>query len=207
MSFFVSKNKARFLFLVQIAFIASSASWNHLASFWFIIVFPVFFALAGGALANNRKWFLTYLTLSTGTYLLHFPSLGIFGGIVRLFLALGAFFILFREIINHCFTKPDVPRKDRILAGITGYLATGLFWFFAIHVVSEVNPEAFLNQITSLPPTLAEELYLSFVTLTTLGYGDIIPISPTAKVTALLTTLTGVLYLAVFISALIGNKD
>ena len=47
--------------------------------------------------------------------------------------------------------------------------------------------------------------YFSYVTLTTLGYGDIVPISPLARSLAVLEALTGVLFLAVLISRLVGS--
>lgn len=57
-------------------------------------------------------------------------------------------------------------------------------------------------------PERAEEgdfLYYSFITITTTGYGEILPISPSARRLASLQAVTGTLYLAVFIAALLGR--
>ena len=47
-------------------------------------------------------------------------------------------------------------------------------------------------------------LYLSFVTLTTLGYGDITPVSQTARMLTTLEAIVGQLFIAIFIARLIG---
>ena len=52
--------------------------------------------------------------------------------------------------------------------------------------------------------TAAEMVYYSFVTLTTLGYGDIVPVSPSARALATLEALTGQLYLTVLVARLVG---
>ena len=50
-------------------------------------------------------------------------------------------------------------------------------------------------------------LYFSFTTLTTLGYGDITPVSYTAKMWAMTEAMMGVLFLAVMISRLVSHFD
>ena len=49
-----------------------------------------------------------------------------------------------------------------------------------------------------------EMIYYSFITLTTLGYGDIVPVSPSARSLATLEALTGQLYLTVLVARLVG---
>ena len=50
----------------------------------------------------------------------------------------------------------------------------------------------------------AQMVYYSFVTLTTLGYGDIVPIAPSARALATLEAITGQLYLTVLVARLVG---
>lgn len=52
--------------------------------------------------------------------------------------------------------------------------------------------------------TRAFHLYFSFVTLTTLGYGDIVPATPLARILAVLEAATGVLYIAITVARLIA---
>ena len=72
--------------------------------------------------------------------------------------------------------------------------------------IIDLQPNAFLNQITGKPPNPTDLLYFCFVTLTSLGYGDIIPITQPAKIITMLTALSGVLFLAIFSSSLISRN-
>ena len=49
-------------------------------------------------------------------------------------------------------------------------------------------------------------IYFSFVTLTTLGYGDIVPVSASARMLATMEALMGQLYLAVLVARLVGMQ-
>ena len=204
MNFLSSENKSRFLLLVQLALILSSLTWATMADFWLSFVFPIAFALSGAVMAHSKRWFFNYLAFAGSAFLLSYLENGPDVGILQLCSISGAFYLLLREITRHSFFKPEVPHTDRMIAGVTGYLTIGLFWFLWIVVASRIDDGAFINQATSSIPVLSDQLYFSFVTLTTLGYGDIVPVSDFAKVVVIFTSLSGVLYLAVFISALIG---
>lgn len=52
----------------------------------------------------------------------------------------------------------------------------------------------------------SDAAYFSFVTLTTLGYGDILPITPIAKVFAYLEAIIGVFYMAIVVSSLVSSS-
>jgi voltage-gated potassium channel Kch len=52
--------------------------------------------------------------------------------------------------------------------------------------------------------TRASHLYFSFVTLTTLGYGDIVPATPLARMLTVLEAATGVLYIAITVARLVA---
>ena len=48
-------------------------------------------------------------------------------------------------------------------------------------------------------------LYFSFVTMTTLGYGDVTPVSSTAKSTTIIIAIAGQLYLTILVAMLVGK--
>ncbi len=54
-------------------------------------------------------------------------------------------------------------------------------------------------------PQFSEYLYFSFVTLTTLGYGDVTPVSHLARSMAVLIAVTGQLYMTILIAMLVGK--
>lgn len=89
---------------------------------------------------------------------------------------------------------------------VSVYILIGLTWASVYAIVEMVDPGSFED--TSLPgaamtfPTL---IYYSFVTLATLGYGDIVPMTQEARGLVIMEVLTGVLYMAMLISRLVGT--
>jgi len=49
-------------------------------------------------------------------------------------------------------------------------------------------------------------IYFSFVTLTTLGFGDLLPVSPLARFLVYMEAVTGVFYMAIVVSSLVGAR-
>ncbi len=96
---------------------------------------------------------------------------------------------------------------DVIYGAIAVYLLLGLTWGSTYTYLESVHPGSFQVAYTteaSGQPGFSELLYYSFVTLTTTGYGDIVPLTSQARSLAFLEAVSGVLFMAVFISRLIG---
>lgn len=101
--------------------------------------------------------------------------------------------------------EADTVDSDVLLAAVTAYLVLGTL-FVPIYTVLEVaSPGSFsINVGTYEIVGWQNFLYFSYATLTTLGYGDITPISPVAQSLAITETITGVLYTTILISRLVG---
>lgn len=104
--------------------------------------------------------------------------------------------------------------EERIFASLSLYLLFGVFFSLIFAVIEESMPGSFHYQDTLLPNTVARPLlqlfYFSFVTLATLGYGDVVPISGPAKGMAILEAVIGQMYLVVVVSRLVslyGQSD
>ena len=91
---------------------------------------------------------------------------------------------------------------DTIVGGISIFLLIGDLWFLLFEIVYLLDPEAFLASTRTI--NSFDLLYFSFTTLTTVGYGDISPISPLAKVLTNLEGICGVMYPAILIGRLVG---
>jgi len=95
--------------------------------------------------------------------------------------------------------------RDRLAAAICVYMLIGVTWgmFFAL---LEITAPGSLSAGLKSPGSDVEQeaMYFSFVTLTTLGYGDISPISPPARTLAILEAILGQIYVAVMIARLVG---
>ena len=94
-----------------------------------------------------------------------------------------------------------------IIGSVALYLLIGLIWSIFYTIILEISPEAFAG-IEAGPwyDNMSATTYFSFVTLTTLGYGDISPTKPMAEVVVVLEAITGMFYLAVIVASLIGSK-
>jgi hypothetical protein len=94
-----------------------------------------------------------------------------------------------------------------LCAGLSGYLLLGLLWVPAYVLVGALNPAAFaLTAGTDVGATMDgfHAFYFSFVTLCTVGYGDVIPVSKIARMLAVLEAIAGLFYVAVLISRLVA---
>ena len=96
---------------------------------------------------------------------------------------------------------------ELIFGAVSAYLLLGVAWGFLHTLVELLQPGAYLVPRELNPDGIlnnADFLYFSFTTLTTLGYGDITPVTSQARSMVILEAVTGVFYLAVLISRLIG---
>ncbi len=103
--------------------------------------------------------------------------------------------------------RPGKVTVNRVVGGIAGYLLIGLVWTYAYQLLEERIPGAIhygaggAARISRQPSDL---IYFSFVTLTTVGYGDVQPVHPAARSLAVAEALVGQLYVAILISSLVG---
>ncbi|MBJ21775.1 MAG: hypothetical protein GY910_15225 [bacterium] len=113
-------------------------------------------------------------------------------------------------LLNSLIQANEVSR-DTIVGGICVYLLVGLCFGMAFLAIADLQPGAFVSQSEALVPSLADTsalatqlLYFSFVTLTTLGYGDITPVHDMAQMLAVAEAIVGQLYLTIFVARLVA---
>lgn len=107
----------------------------------------------------------------------------------------------------------DIVQSPRITAssvsgGVAGYLLMGLAWAYSFALLELFAPGSFLRRGDALAGGergLQELLYYAFVALSTLGFGDITPVTPPAEGFSILASVTGQLYIAILIAALVGR--
>jgi hypothetical protein len=107
--------------------------------------------------------------------------------------------------------RAEEVSRDTVIGGICVYLLIGLCFALFFIVLVDLSPNALLQQGESLvrsnsdPSAYATTLlYFSFVTLTTLGYGDVTPVGEMARMVAVAEAIIGQLYLAVFVARLVA---
>ena len=119
-------------------------------------------------------------------------------GIYGLFFGSAALLIL-RSILQTSRVTADTVR-----GGICVYLLLGYFWALLYSIVYTLDPNAFSGVLVTATSHL-RALYFSFVTLTTLGFGDVVPVNKIASVLTILEALVGQMYPTVFIALLING--
>ena len=98
---------------------------------------------------------------------------------------------------------------ETIYAAICVFLLMGILWATLYALIGRLEPGAFSTSTGDAPGMGSgvgslTSLYFSFVTLTTLGYGDVTPVTAAARMTAALEALTGQVYLVVLVARLVG---
>lgn len=91
-----------------------------------------------------------------------------------------------------------------IFESINGYLMMGIMYSTWVAVLIYFSPHAY-NGIDPASVNLQEVFYFTFVTMTTLGYGEITPDIPIARSLAILISTSGQLYIAIIIAMLVGK--
>ena len=111
---------------------------------------------------------------------------------------------LFREIF-----KTKIIDSHIISSAISIYVLVGIFWYLLFMFLLMIDPDSFYIRNFNPEMVSIDMIYFSFTTLTTLGYGDITPVSYTAKMWSITEAMMGVMFLAVMISrvvSLFGSK-
>ncbi len=92
-----------------------------------------------------------------------------------------------------------------IVEAINGYLLVGIGFAILVNMFSSEFPGAFNFSINSSVEHVYDSVYYTFVSMTTLGYGDLLPVTPAAKSLALMITLCGQFYLVIIMALLVGR--
>jgi hypothetical protein len=95
---------------------------------------------------------------------------------------------------------------ERVYAALSAYLLIGVCWGVAYAAMTRVLPGSLLSGGV-VPPAgigMGDAIYFSFVTLATLGYGDLVPATPAMRGLAVFEAVIGQLYLALLVARLVG---
>jgi hypothetical protein len=92
-----------------------------------------------------------------------------------------------------------------VAGALTSYLLIGLLFALVVRMLTGIASQQYFQQISSSHVTQSQELYFSFTTLTTTGYGDLTPALPIGRALSVLEMLIGQIYLVTVIGLLIGN--
>jgi len=106
-------------------------------------------------------------------------------------------------ILSHIIRVKNVT-ADVIFGAIVVYLLMALMWSFMYSVVEDLHPGSFVIPEGPIKDSRFLFTYFSFVTLSTLGYGDITPLTAAACSLSILESIIGQIYLVVVVAWLVG---
>ena len=112
--------------------------------------------------------------------------------------------LLFCIVVLTEVLRKGLVTGHRILGAIGAYLLLGIAWSHAYDLIEYLSPGSFAGSITHLG-RFTSWTYFSFVTLASIGYGDIAPLHPVARSLATAEGITGQFYMAVLIARLVSD--
>ena len=119
-----------------------------------------------------------------------------------------AFFLFVTLVILHRILTTRIVTIDTIYGAVCVYLLLAYLWGILYLLAALTVPGSFaaFYPETAALETLShsDAMYLSFVTIATLGYGDIIPVANVSRSLAMLEAATGVLFIATFVARLVA---
>lgn len=125
------------------------------------------------------------------------------GRVVGMSLFVAVNFAVIGLVLRRVVQAPTVT-TEILCAGIALYLLVGVTWALTYIVMDTINPGAFADLSPTVAKGWTDFLYFSFATLTTLGYGDISPDLPFARIWAVTEAVTGVLYIAILVARMVS---
>lgn len=150
---------------------------------------------------KRRLKFLFYLIGSSVLliwvmYFIPNTIISIISFIISISIFITATIILINQIVKSKEVNPEV-----ILETISSYLLLGVMFTLTNSLIYAIDDQS----INLTNPDLADIIYYSFITLTTIGYGDIYPVSDLARIVSVFFGLLGQLYLTIIMAFIIGK--
>jgi len=155
-------------------------------------LFRLYLGVAGLAFALETIAILGWYSPEATLFLFFIQAIYI------IYLGVAAFLILRDILLSQRVTA------DTIRGGICVYFLIGFLWALLYSIIYSFDNQAFSQPIITTN-YYGNIIYFSFTTITTLGYGDIVPVSPLAKMLTNLEAVVGQMYPAILIAILVSG--
>ena len=163
--------------------------------------------LATARMAQIKGWvwptivLITAVVISASASIL-FPSrifIGLKWGILAAFFGLSVI-ALFSYLRN-----ARAIEDGHLYTAVSIYLLLGMQWFAIYSAIDVLSPGSIQRSASAAADRHAELLYFSLITLSTIGYGDVVPLYGEVRMLAALEGIAGVLYIAITVALLVSS--
>ena len=200
----------RFLFLLILSFtslmVGPFISDYHKLRYLFDLVVSVIFISAIFAIVEKIHQLLITVCLAVpmlvamwSSYFFELRALAVVGQICGILFF--AYTII--HIFKHIF-KQEAVTKETIFAALVIYMLMAYMWGRIYSLLEMLQPGSFSMPEGHFFGDRLIFLYYSFVTITTLGYGDITPLTDKASALSIIEAISGQIYLVVLVAWLVG---
>jgi len=207
------KNNFIYLFFSLITLLLSAAIVADIEQSWmediFSIVTLAMFITTIQSIKKDITWrWSLYLIIMSFISLTILSK--IFPHLIYVYLILIILLIFFIGVIS-ATTKQILFSGDidpnKLIGSLTLYILLGLTWATIYVIILVIDPQAFSGieyEVDNWQQIFSHAVYYSFVTLTTLGYGDILPTNSISEFFVYMESIAGVFYMAIIVSSLIS---
>ncbi len=177
---------------------------------FFALVTLLMLVVSLKSLRTERSWKITVYFLIG--FFVTLTALGKFFDsqafiILNLILLLAFYILAFASAYRQVLFVGEID-FNKIIGSMALYLLLGSIWAVIYLFILELDPAAFSGfAAASWQENFAQAAYYSFVTLTTLGYGDILPVNSIAQFFVYIEAIVGVFYMAIIVATLINTAN
>lgn len=105
-------------------------------------------------------------------------------------------------LIKYVFDR-SVIDSDRLWGAASCFLLLGVFWSFLYAIIDRAVPDAYMIRGSTAALDFTDLIYFSFSTMTTTGFGDVVPLARVSKIASVLQAVIGQLFTAILIAKLV----
>jgi hypothetical protein len=157
-------------------------------------------------LSTLKSWVRPAILLMVGALILTvvgmvFPSPAVLG--IKWFVLTAFFGLTAIGLFSYLRSARSIT-NEHLYTAVSIYLLLGIMWFALYNAIDILTPGSIVRNESVMIDRSTDLLYFSLVTLSTVGYGDIVPVHPEVRMLAALEGIFGVLYIAIMVAILIS---
>lgn len=119
-------------------------------------------------------------------------------------LVLAGFFSMTAMGLFSYLRGADSITNQHLYTAVSIYLLLAIIWFSVYNAIDILTPGSIVRNSGAVGDRSTDLLYFSLITLSTVGYGDIVPVHPEVRMLAALEGIVGVLYVAIMVAILVS---